>query len=178
MGVIVALISGFFGPGDSFFRFSDLGMWVAIIWATMLATLVYGMLFATLGVMWKHGIIIAIPFAAWELGMAIVSMNEPNASILNFSVIGWCLSIIDVAGEMVWPDQQLFIALGQWAGTGSNSGWWNSLPGAEPLDFFYSPSTYGIGLVGTLALCTTVLLVQASTLWFIGGQMFKGKEIE
>ena len=42
-----------------FFRFADLGVWLAIVFATMMATLVYGMLFNALGVLWKYGIILA-----------------------------------------------------------------------------------------------------------------------
>ena len=51
------------GPGDQFFRFADLGVWFSILIAALLATLVYGMLFAFLGVLWKYGIILALPIA-------------------------------------------------------------------------------------------------------------------
>jgi hypothetical protein len=58
-------------------------------------SLVYGMLFCMLGVMWKHGIILALPFAAWELGMILTTLGAPDASILRFSVIGWAMNIVD-----------------------------------------------------------------------------------
>ena len=79
---LLALVSGFMGPGDQFFRFADLGVWFSILIAALLATLVYGMLFL-LGVLWKYGIILALPIAAWELGMALLSMSVPESSFLE-----------------------------------------------------------------------------------------------
>ena len=122
LGILGAVVSGFAGSGDSFFRFADLGVWLAIIFATMMATLVYGMLFNALGVLWKYGIILAIPFAAWELGMALLSMGAPDATLLRFSIIGWALMIIDAAAMLVWPNLDLFILMGNWGGEG-NAGW-------------------------------------------------------
>jgi hypothetical protein len=178
MGIIVGLISGFAGPSDGFFRFADLGMWMAIIFATMMATLVYGMLFCALGTLWKRGIVLALPFAAWELGMAIVSFNAPSASILRFSVIGWSLNIIDAASLIVWPNLGLFIEMGLWGG-GHNSNFWGSeLEGAGALSVFASDTGLGISPIATIAVSTFVLLFQAIILWVIGSAVFKGKEIE
>ena len=58
--IISAIITALLG-GESLFRFSEFGIWLAILFAAMLATLVYGMLFCFLGVMWRYGIILAIP---------------------------------------------------------------------------------------------------------------------
>ena len=41
---LLAIVSGFMGPGDQIFRFKDLGVWFSILIAALLATLVYGML--------------------------------------------------------------------------------------------------------------------------------------
>ena len=98
-----ALVTGLAAPGEGFFRFEDLGIWLAILLATWLALLVYGMLFMSLGVMWKYGIVLAIPFAAWEFGMAFLSMGLPSSPLLRVSVIGWCLSIIDAATRCPGP---------------------------------------------------------------------------
>ena len=179
LGILGALVSGFVGPSDSFFRFADLGVWLAIIFATMMATLVYGMLFNALGVLWKYGIILAIPFAAWELGMALLSMGAPEATILRFSVIGWALMIVDAAAMMVWPNLDLFIVMGNWGGDGIGS--WefdSSLEGAVPLDFFSSKPGLGLSAFFATIVSTLVLLFQAAILWFIGGALFKGKEIQ
>ena len=100
------------GPSDGIFRFNDLGVWLAIVFAAMMASLVYGMLFCALGVMWRYGIVLAIPFAAWELGMCLLSMGAPEASILRFSVIGWALMIVDAAAVLAWPNMELFLLQG------------------------------------------------------------------
>ena len=179
MGIIVAIISGFAGPGDSFFRFADLGMWMAIIFATMLATLVYGMLFCALGTLWNRGIILALPFAAWELGMAILSFGAPSTSILRFSVIGWSLNIIDAASLVVWPNMGLFISMGMWGGGHGGGGMWDdSLEGANALSAFASDTGLGISPIATIVVSTLVLLFQAAVLWLVGSAIFKGKEIE
>lgn len=179
LGILGAVVSGFAGSGDSFFRFADLGVWLAIIFATMMATLVYGMLFNALGVLWKYGIILAIPFAAWELGMALLSMGAPDATLLRFSIIGWALMIIDAAAMLVWPNLDLFILMGNWGGSGN--GGWNfdtSLEGAGPLGFFSSKPGLGLSAFTAMIVSTLVLLFQAAIFWFIGGALFKGKEIQ
>jgi len=173
LGIIFALISGFIGPSDSFFRFEDLAVWMAIVFATMMASLVYGMLFCALGTMWRFGIVLAIPFAAWELGMCIVSMGAPEAPILRLSVVGWALMIVDAAAMMAWPNIDIFILQGQLMG---DFGLIHSTSMA--LDFFHSEP--GVGTSGLVAavIATVVLIVQGAVFWFIGGAIFKGKEIE
>ena len=179
MGVLGALVSGFVGSGDQFFRFADLGVWLSIIFATMMATLVYGMMFNALGVLWKYGIILAIPFAAWELGMALLSMGAPDAVILRFSVIGWALMIIDSAAMLVWPNLDVFILMGDWGGGGEGSALFgSSLQGSGPLGFFSSKPGLGLSAFASTIVATLVLLVQAAAFWFIGGALFKGKEIQ
>ena len=174
LGILFALLSGFMGPGDGLFRFADLGVWLGIIFATMMASFVYGMLFCTMGVMWRYGIVLAIPFAAWELGMCLVSMGAPDASILRFSVIGWALMIVDAAAMMVWPNMDMFLLQGTTFGDDLGP----IRASALALDFFYSePGVGSSGLISSV-FATVVLLVQGALLWFIGGAIFKGKEIE
>lgn len=178
--LLAAIVTGFAGPGESLFRFSEFGVWLAILFAAMMATLVYGMLFCFLGVMWRYGIILAIPFAAWELGMALLSMGVPDSPILRFSVIGWALIIVDSASMIVWPDMALLISSG-FSVEGNNSLGFESeeLIGSEPLLYFYA--TPGLGDISpflSMIIATVVLLIQAAALLFIGGAVFKGKEIE
>jgi hypothetical protein len=177
---VSALVTGLGAPGDSFFRFSEFGLWLSILFAAMLATLVYGMLFCFFGVMWRYGVILAIPFAAWELAMALLSMGAPDLAILRFSVIGWALTIIDSAAILVWPDLDLFIEMGSWGGGGEGTGLWgSSIEGAVPLDYFSSKP--GLGEMSpfvSMLISTVVLLVQAAALWLLGGLIFKGKEIQ
>ena len=144
-----------------------------------MATLVYGMLFNALGVLWKYGIILAIPFAAWELGMALLSMGAPDATLLRFSIIGWALMIIDAAAMLVWPNLDLFIVMGNWGGGGGSN--WNfdtSLEGSGPLGFFSSKPGLGLSAFTAMIVSTLVLLFQAAIFWFIGGALFKSKEIQ
>lgn len=180
LGLLGALVSGFVGSGDEFFRFADLGVWLAIVFATMMATLVYGMMFNALGVLWKYGIILAIPFAAWELGMALLSMGVPDATILRFSVIGWALMIVDSAAMLVWPSLDMFILMGDWGGGGTGSDIFgsSSLRGSGPLNFFSSKPGLGLSAFASTIVATLVLLVQAVVFWFLGGVLFKGKEIQ
>jgi hypothetical protein len=177
---ISAIVTGLAGPGDSFFRFSEFGIWLSVLFAAMLATLVYGMLFCFFGVLWRYGVILAIPFAAWELGMALLSMGVPEASILRFSVIGWALTIIDSAAILVWPDIDLFIQMGLWGGGGDGTGLFgSSIEGSAPLSYFSSkPALGNISPFLSMLISTVVLLIQAATLWLLGGLLFKGKEIE
>jgi hypothetical protein len=146
----------------------------------MMATLVYGMMFNALGVLWKYGIILAIPFAAWELGMALLSMGVPDATILRFSVIGWALMIVDSAAMLVWPSLDMFILMGDWGGGGTGSDIFgsSSLRGSGPLNFFSSKPGLGLSAFASTIVATLVLLVQAVVFWFLGGVLFKGKEIQ
>jgi len=179
LGILGGLVSGFVGSGDSFFRFADLGVWLAIVFATMMATLVYGMLFNALGVLWKYGIILAIPFAAWELGMALLSMGAPDSTLLRFSIIGWALMIVDAAAMMVWPNLDMFIEMGAWGGGGDGGSiFGSSLQGAAPLNFFSSKPGLGLSPFVATIISTLVLLLQAAVFWFLGSVLFKGKEIQ
>ena len=58
------------------------------------------------GIVWKNGVILAIIFCAWELGMAFVTiLTGGDSSIRYMSVIGWGMIIVDaellsVAGQL------------------------------------------------------------------------------
>ena len=179
---LLALVSGFMGPGDQFFRFADLGVWFSILIAALLATLVYGMLFAFLGVLWKYGIILALPIAAWELGMALLSMSVPESSFLRMSIVGWSMSIIDSGAYLVWPDMAMFTEAGSWAGGSNNDASFffiggNELPGYNALEWAQSDLGLGMGPYATTVVSMIVLLFQAAFFWFIGQLIFKSKEI-
>ena len=170
------------GPGDQFFRFADLGVWFSILIAALLATLVYGMLFAFLGVLWKYGLILALPIAAWELGMALLSMSVPESSFLRMSIVGWSMSIIDSGAYLVWPDMAMFTEAGSWAGGSNPDGFFffgggNELPGYGALEWAQSDLGLGMGPYATTVVSVIVLLFQATFFWFIGQLIFKSKEI-
>ena len=82
--------------------------------------------------------------------------------------------IVDSAAMLAWPNMELFLL------QGTNFG--NDLgviqTSAFALDFFYSQPGVGTGPLGSSIIATVILLVQGGVLWFIGGAIFKGKEIE
>ena len=169
---LLALITGFAGPSEGIFRFGDLGVWMSVWLASVLAIMVYGMLFCTLGVMWKHGMVLALPFAAWELGMILTTLGAPDAAILRFSVIGWAMNIVDAGAALAWSDTPLLIQMGLWGG-GSGS-----LEGAEARNIFWSRPGLDLGSLGTILVSVFVLLFQTAACWLLGSTLFKSKEIE
>jgi ABC-type transport system involved in multi-copper enzyme maturation permease subunit len=170
--LISALVTGLAAPGEGWLRVSDLGLWLAMLLATWLALLVYGMLFMTLGVMWRFGIVLALPFAAWEFGLAFLSMNNPSSPLLRVSVIGWCLSIIDAATRLVWKDHDLFVAY-----TSDGAYWGPSGPPGEALAILTSDAPFAVSPTWNIAIAVLVLLMQAGLVWLVGAAMFNGKEI-
>ena len=171
LSIICALFFGIVGPSDSFFRWSDIGIWMVIAFATLLATLVYGMLFSMFGVLWKHGIILAIPFAAWELGMMFVSLWEPEASVLRFSILGWATMLIDSGSQLLWTDMEYMITVGMWGGG------YEPLVGAQQLNAFSSNPGLGISNMASFIVATLVLFGQAIACWLIGSAIFSSKEV-
>ena len=169
---LLALITGFAGPSEGIFRFGDLGVWMSVWLASLLAIMVYGMLFCTLGVMWKHGMVLALPFAAWELGMILTTLGAPDAAILRFSVIGWAMNIVDAGAALAWSDTPLLIQMGLWGGGNG------SLEGAEALNIFWSRPGLDLGSLGTILVSVFVLLFQTAACWLLGSTLFKSKEIE
>ena len=120
MVFISALVTGFAGPGESIFRFSEFGIWLSVLFCNACNISLWHAILL-FGVMWRFGIVLAIPFAAWELGMALLSMGAPDTAILRFSVIGWALMIVDSAAMLVWTDLDLFIQMGIWGGGGEGT---------------------------------------------------------
>ena len=169
---LLAIITGLAGPGDGFFRFGDLGVWMSVWLAAVLAVMVYGMLFCMLGVLWKHGMVIAIPFAAWELGMILTTLGAPDASILRFSVVGWAMNIVDAGAALAWSDTPLLIQMGMWGGGNG------PLEGAEALRIFASTPGLNLGALATVVVSMLVMVFQAAACWLLGSALFKGKEIE
>ena len=170
--VLLALVTGFAGPSDGIFRFADLGVWLSVWLAALLAIMVYSMLFCMLGVLWKHGMVLALPIAAWELGMILTTLGAPDAAILRFSVIGWAMNIVDAGAALAWSDTPLLIQMGIWGGG------YGPLEGAEALNTFASTPGLNLSALATMAVSGLVLVGQAALCWFLGSTLFKSKEIE
>ena len=182
--VLLCLVTGFSGPGDDFFRWSDIGVWMSIAWATMLVSLVYGVIFCSCGIIWKNGVILALIFAAWELGMAFVTIfTGGDSSIRYMSVIGWGMIIVDAGVTISWPDNWQLIQVGLWGGGQGEENWlgqidYAALPGAEPLAAFTGSPNLGVSNWLSFVISTVVLLFQGIMSWFIGQSIFKGKEVD
>ena len=182
--IILCLITGFTGPSDGFFRWSDIGVWMSIAWATMLVSLVYGTIFCGFGIIWKNGVILAIIFAAWELGMAFVAIfSGGDSSIRYMSVIGWGMIIVDAGVAISWPDNWQLIEIGLWGGGQGEENWlgemaYVALPAAEPLAAFSGSPNLGVSNWLSFLISTLVLVFQGAMFWFIGQSIFKGKEVD
>ena len=181
---ILSIITGFTGPGDGIFRWADIGVWMAIAWAAMMVSLVYGTIFCGFGIIWKNGVILAIIFATWELGMVFVTiLGGGDSSIRYFSVVGWGLIIVDAGTAMCWPDNWQLIEMGLWGGGHVVEENWlgateyAALPGAQPLRTFSGNSGLGVSEWIAFVISTMVLLFQGIISWFIGQAIFKGKEV-
>ena len=182
--LLLCLVTGFSGPGDDFFRWSDIGVWMSIAWATMLVSLVYGVIFCSCGIIWKNGVILALIFAAWELGMAFVTIfTSGDSSVRYMSVIGWGMIIVDAGVTISWPDNWQLIQVGLWGGGQGEENWlgqmdYAALPGAEPLAAFTGSPNLGVSNWLSFVISTVVLLFQGIMAWFIGQSIFKGKEVD
>jgi len=182
--LLLCLVTGFSGPGDDFFRWSDIGVWMSIAWATMLVSLVYGVIFCSCGIIWKNGVILALIFAAWELGMVFVTIFTGGTSSIRYmSVIGWGMIIVDAGVTISWPDNWQLIQVGLWGGGQGEENWlgqidYAALPGAEPLAAFTGSPNLGVSNWLSFVISTVVLLFQGIMAWFIGQSIFKGKEVD
>lgn len=157
---------------------------MTIAWAAMMVSLVYGTIFCGFGIIWKNGVILAIIFAAWELGMAFVSIfSGGDSSIRYMSVIGWGMIIVDSGVAICWPDNWQLIEAGMWGGGHGQENWlgltdYQPLPGAEPLSAFSGGSNLGVSDWIAFVISSGVLLFQGIMAWFIGQSIFKGKEVD
>ncbi len=181
--LVLCLITGFTGPGDGIFRWEDVPVWMSIAWAAMLVSLVYGTIFCGFGIIWKNGVILAILFAAWELGMAFIAiLTGGDSSIRYMSVIGWGMIIVDAGAAIGWPDNWQLVEVGLWGGGHGEENWlgdvsYVALPGAEPLAVFSGNPNLGVSNWLAYVISTLVLAFQGFMAWFIGQSIFKGKEV-
>lgn len=180
--IIVAVISGFMGPSDGFFRFGDLLVWFGILLATCLLSLVYATIFMTMGIIHKYGVIAAIILGIWEFSMAMLTAFSPETTVSQLSIVHWAMVIVDGFGSVVWADSYTLISLGESARI-SNSDQWGfysdrPLQGSQALKNF----THGTHLTGAPlidAFISSIILIFLTIMALLLGQAsFKGKEID
>ena len=165
-----ALVTGFFGPGDSIYRFSDLGIWFGVLIATFLTVLAYAAIFASFGIIApRYGVLLALLFAVWEFFMMFLSMFETTRQmgIASLSVSFWGAEIINSTGWLVWGDYALMSgqaqSIGFFAEIALWTVWYNPFPTTTPLL--------------NLALSIVVLLMIVAMFVLIGQSSFKKREL-
>ena len=165
-----ALVTGFFGPGDSIYRFSDLGIWFGVLIATFLTVLAYAAIFASFGIIApRFGVLLALMFAVWEFFMMFLAMFETTRQmgIASLSVSFWGAEIINSTGWLVWGDYALMSgqaqSIGFFAEIALWTVWFDPFPTTTPL----------INMV----ISIVVLLMIVAMFVLIGQSSFKKREL-
>jgi ABC-type transport system involved in multi-copper enzyme maturation permease subunit len=105
-----ALVTGIFGPGDSVFRFSDLGIWFGVLIATFFTVMTYSIVFVTFGLVGpRFGYVAVFLLAVFELFMMLVGTAGSGSSVrvkalTSMSISFWGTEIINSTAWMVWGD--------------------------------------------------------------------------
>ncbi len=164
--VLSALVTGIFGPGESIFRFSDLGIWFGILIATFLTVLAYGAVFITFGIVaGRYGILVALLFAVWEFFMMFLAMigTTREMGIASMSISFWGAEIINSTAWLVWGDyaamsgQSLAVDIALW------TVWYSPFPTTSPLV--------------NLIISIVVLLLITGMFVLVGQSSFKKREL-
>ncbi len=165
-----ALVTGFFGPGDSIYRFSDLGIWFGVLIATFLTVLAYAAIFASFGIIApRYGVLLALLFAVWEFFMMFLAMFETTRQmgIASLSVSFWGAEIINSTGWLVWGDYALMSgqaqSIGFFAEIALWTVWFDPFPTTTPLL--------------NLVISIVVLLMIVAMFVLIGQSSFKKREL-
>ncbi|HJM41587.1 MAG TPA: ABC transporter permease [Candidatus Thalassarchaeaceae archaeon] len=164
--VLSALVTGIFGPGDSIYRFSDLGIWFGILIATFLTVLAYAAVFITFGIVaGRYGVLVALLFAVWEFFMMFLAMigTTRDMGIASMSISFWGSEIINSTAWIIWGDyammsgQSLAVDIALW------TVWYSPFPTTSPLL--------------NLVISIVVLLLITGLFVLIGQSSFKKREL-
>jgi len=177
--LLCALVTGLFGPGDSLFRFSDLGIWFGIMLAVLLAVLVYSVIFVTFGLLGRTvGYIAVFFYATFEFFMLLLGTASSGASVqmkalTSMSVSFWCTEIINSTAWLVWGDRDMLYGMTKlpaWSIGDFNPGevalwgvWGTPFPTTNPL--------------ANMVISIFILLLIAALGILIGQSMFKKREL-
>lgn len=168
MTSIMGLATAATGPGDSFFRFSDLLVWFGIAFATILALAAYGAIFNMLGlVSSRYGVYIALTVGVYEFVMAVMTLAGATL-VPVISVSHWTLQLIDSIVLIVWPNTIELVVMSEAFG----------MPGI--LNAFWNPPMHHLGtenpFVSALLSIVVMTLITALMI-FLGQSQFKRREI-
>jgi|GEM_PF-53010 len=166
-----SLVTGFFGPGESLFRFSDIAMWTGVAVAVCLTVLAYAAIFATFGIISpKYGMFLSLIYAIYEFVMMFLGLFQGvrQSGISLLSVSFWGSEIVNSTAWLVWDDSA------QMSEQAEAFGWLGEVAlGAVWLDPF--PTAYPLV---NLILSVTVLLGATLLFIWIGQAFFKRREID
>jgi ABC-type transport system involved in multi-copper enzyme maturation permease subunit len=166
-----SLVTGFFGPGESLFRFSDIAMWTGVAVAVCLTVLAYAAIFATFGIISpKYGMFLSLIYAIYEFVMMFLGLFQGvrQSGISLLSVSFWGSEIVNATAWLVWDDSA------QMSEQAEAFGWLGEVAlGAVWLDPF--PTAYPLV---NLILSVTVLLGATLLFIWIGQAFFKRREID
>ena len=176
--VLCSLVTGIFGPGDSIFRFSDLGIWFGVLIAALLSVLVYAVIFVTFGLVGgRFGYLAVFIYAVWEFIMLITgttlgSNSTMGKAFTSLSVVSWSSEIINSTAWVIWGDYTYMfgqaeildsVAFGGVAEIALWSVWSTPFPTTTPL----------LNLVVSMF----VLLMVAALFVLVGQSSFKKREL-
>jgi len=168
MTSIMGLATAATGPGDSFFRFSDLLVWFGIALATILALAAYGAIFNMLGlVSSRYGVYIALTVGVYEFVMAVMTLAGATL-VPVISVSHWTLQLIDSIVLIVWPNTIELVVMSEAFG----------MPGI--LNAFWNPPMHHLGTENPFVsalLSIVVLTLIIALMIFLGQSQFKRREI-
>ena len=175
---LCSLVTGIFGPGDSIFRFSDLGIWFGVLIAALLSVLVYAVIFVTFGLVGgRFGYLAVFIYAVWEFIMLITgttlgSNSTTGKAFTSLSVVSWSSEIINSTAWVIWGDYTYMfgqaeildsVAFGGVAEIALWSVWSTPFPTTTPL----------LNLVVSMF----VLLMVAALFVLVGQSSFKKREL-
>lgn len=166
-----SLVTGFFGPGDSIFRFSDIAMWTGIAVAVCLTVLAYAAIFATFGIISpRYGMFLSLIYAIYEFVMMFLGLFQGvrQSGISLLSVSYWGSEIVNATAWLVWNDSA------EMSEQAEAFGWLGDVAlGAIWLEPF--PTVYPLV---NLILSVVMLLGITLLFIFIGQAFFKRREID
>ena len=168
-----ALVTGIFGPGDSIFRFSDLGIWFGVLLATFFTVMTYSIVFVTFALIGpRFGYIAVFLLAVFELFMMLVGTAGSGSSVrvkalTSMSISFWGTEIINSTAWLVWGDYAYMngqaMLVGPFAEISLWAVWGTPFPTTSPL----------VNLIISLVVLTFV-----SALFVLMGQSaFKKREL-
>ena len=172
--LLCAIVTGFAGPGDSIFRFNELGLWFSIMVASCLAILVYSTIFAVFGIISRYGMIAALFLGIWEFMIAMMYSFGSTSTVTMLSIVFWSTQIVDAAAVYTWSDYTTMVTHVENASM--------DLAGSAPLQALWKApvitSEFQLGPIISAVISVIVLVTLSASLLFIGQGIFKKKELK